>query len=604
MRWIILALSLGASITSIIHGVFMLFGSLSIGAGPVGLSAIWLASLPIISAISALIGGVVAFSGSRWGAFFLGLATVLCAFAPRDIWIYGGLYCVGALLCIFLRPQRNRVDYYYEDFDEDLKDLNGGEEEEDEDYGEMYERRMARGESGRAMRRQPLPNVSQSPGGVRRRTSKTCPYCGATVAIEHRFCPECGESLQVPPYAGVSGPGLSDSAPVPEPSGEMPQETAAEPVSPLKEFGSPQPETGAPVEESFSSPSFQSAPDVEPLNIVTPSSSYQQHPYQEREETNFIDPERPARNHKVFVHPEREKMELPRQPISVNPDASYQQFAQYTHRRRGKSRRRSFGRRVLSLLLLILAVGGALWFLLGLRKLPEGELPPEVQPISTIPVAEEKKKDVLVQPVTPKTPAAADVLPAFTPDRSPKRGVITRTNVNMRSDHTTSSKKVVTLKQNTRFDVLDSWSDQKYTWYRIRTQDQNREGWVRGDLLLLLGGGLPAGYTKALVGTFGKNKTEMTEKLGKPSKSTGNTMDWSGLRATFHGEEVSRLQLSNSQRELKNKLKVGMSQTALLQIMGYPSGISQGQMQYSEGGKTALTVQLSKNVIRSITVGF
>ena len=108
MRWIILALSLGASITSIIHGVFMLFGSLSIGSGPVVLSSIWLASLPIISAIAALIGGIVAFSGSRWGALFLAIATVLCAFAPREIWIYGGLYCLAAIFCFFLRRRESR----------------------------------------------------------------------------------------------------------------------------------------------------------------------------------------------------------------------------------------------------------------------------------------------------------------------------------------------------------------------------------------------------------------------------------------------------------------------------------------------------------------
>ena len=73
---------------------------------------------------------------------------------------------------------------------------------------------------------------------------------------------------------------------------------------------------------------------------------------------------------------------------------------------------------------------------------------------------------------------------------------------------------------------------------------------------------------------------------------------------TFRGEEVSRLRLSNSQRELKNKLKVGMSQTALLQLMGYPSNVSQKQMQYNEGGKTGLTVQLNNDIIQSITVSF
>ena len=63
MSWIILALTLGASITSIIHGVFMLFGSLSVSGGAViGIPSTLLASLPIISAVIALIGGITAFN--------------------------------------------------------------------------------------------------------------------------------------------------------------------------------------------------------------------------------------------------------------------------------------------------------------------------------------------------------------------------------------------------------------------------------------------------------------------------------------------------------------------------------------------------------------
>ena len=597
MRWIILALSLGASITSIIHGVFMLFGSLSIGAGPVGLSGIWLASLPIVSAISALIGGIVAFGGSRWGALFLGLATVLCAFAPRDIWIYGGLYCVGALLCIFLRPQRERVNYYYDDegYDEELEPLD---DDGNEDYEEMYERRIARGGAKHAVSSQSSPRAPENAPKQRRRTSKTCPYCGATVAIEHRFCPECGESLQVPAHAAIPTPMESEPTTRRDISDEMPLEPTA--ASSLPEVREPLEESGA-IDSGVlpSEPTSQPVPDVQPLSIVEPTPAYQEI----AEEEQLIEPVRPAQAHKVFVHPEREEMELPKRPIDIDPDMSYQKFSQYAHNRRGKYRRRSVGRRILSILLLIAAVGGALWFLLGLRKLPEGELPPAVRPISVSPVPEEKKDDVLVQPVKPQPPAAADALPAFKPDRSPKRGIITRTNVNMRSDHNTSSKKVATLGQNTRFDVLESWSGQGYSWYRIRTQGQNKEGWVRGDLLQLLGGELPSGYTKALLGSFGKNKAELTEKLGQPSKTASTTMDWSGLTATFRGEEVSRLRLTNAQRELKNKLKVGMAQTALLQIMGYPSSVSQKQMQYNEGGKAGVTVQLNNNnAIQTITV--
>ncbi|MBQ6113200.1 MAG: hypothetical protein IJL10_02940, partial [Synergistaceae bacterium] len=56
-------------------------------------------------------------------------------------------------------------------------------------------------------------------------------------------------------------------------------------------------------------------------------------------------------------------------------------------------------------------------------------------------------------------------------------------------------------------------------------------------------------------------------------------------------------------RELQNGLKTGMSQTALLQIMGYPSSSNNRTMNYNEGGKTGLSIQLDRNnSITSITV--
>ena len=132
MRWIILALSMGAAITSMIHGVFMLFGSLS-GTG-VGDMSLWLASLPLISAVIALIGGIVAFNESRWGALFLFAATAMCAFSSKDVWIYGGLYLLAALLCFFLHPRSDFADYDYEDdYDDDEDDEDDEDEDDDED---------------------------------------------------------------------------------------------------------------------------------------------------------------------------------------------------------------------------------------------------------------------------------------------------------------------------------------------------------------------------------------------------------------------------------------------------------------------------------------
>ena len=119
MSWIILALTLGASITSIIHGVFMLFGSLSVSGGAVlGIPSTLLASLPVISAMFALTGGIIAFNQNKWGALFLFIAMGLCVPA-RDTWLYGGLYFFAGLFCFFLKPRQTEQDMYYNYDDED-----------------------------------------------------------------------------------------------------------------------------------------------------------------------------------------------------------------------------------------------------------------------------------------------------------------------------------------------------------------------------------------------------------------------------------------------------------------------------------------------------
>ena len=113
MSWIVLALTLGASITSIIHGVFMLFGSLTVSGGVVhGIPSTLLASLPVISAVFALIGGITAFNLHKWGALFLFIAMGLCV-PSRDMWLYGGIYFFAGLLCFFLKSRQDDI-YTYE----------------------------------------------------------------------------------------------------------------------------------------------------------------------------------------------------------------------------------------------------------------------------------------------------------------------------------------------------------------------------------------------------------------------------------------------------------------------------------------------------------
>ena len=95
----------------------------------------------------------------------------------------------------------------------------------------------------------------------------------------------------------------------------------------------------------------------------------------------------------------------------------------------------------------------------------------------------------------------------------------------------------------------------------------------------------------------------MIESLGQPTRSTSSTAEWRGLTATVRGNDITRLRLTNSSRELQNGLKVGMNLDTLRQVMGYPSSVNGRTHNYNENGKTGLSIQLdSKNNISNITV--
>ena len=278
------------------------------------------------------------------------------------------------------------------------------------------------------------------------------------------------------------------------------------------------------------------------------------------------------------------------------------------------------------MLFLIAAVGGALYFLLGLRKLPPGDLPPmgrnalvdatqrennNLTPTSitinnnqnsqpaTIAIQENQEIAVPGQTIT------ENILPNFTPDREPKSGVVVGSNVNVREDHSTSSSRVTRLNVNSKLDIIGTYNvtsgQYQGIWYNIMTG--GKEGWIYGRYVQPLGSGLPEGYSNALLKTFGSNKTQLVDALGQPTKSSNTSLEWQGLTATLKGENITRIRVTNSKRELQNGLKVGMSQTALLQILGFPSGVSNKVLQYNEGNKTGISVQLDKNnAISSITV--
>ena len=184
---------------------------------------------------------------------------------------------------------------------------------------------------------------------------------------------------------------------------------------------------------------------------------------------------------------------------------------------------------------------------------------------------------------------------------------MTGSNVNLREDHSTASKSVVRLQTNAQAEILDTWEGTSGTlsgvWYRVRTGD-NREGWIYGQYFLPMGEALPKGYTDVLLRSFGANRAELSAALGQPARSKASTLSWQGLTATLSGDAVSRLQLTTSGRELKNGVKVGMTQAELLRTMGYPYQLASGQWRYAEPDGRGMSVQFGKDgVVKSVTVG-
>ena len=594
MSWIILALTLGASITSIIHGVFMLFGSLSVTGGAIfGIPNTLLASLPVISAVIALIGGVIAFNQSKWGAVFLFIAMGLCVPA-RDTWLYGGLYFFAGLFCFFLKSKKND-EAYYDDYD----DENLTEDSADQDF--YYEPVIPQpilkndDEENNGMppeNEDPLSsNVSanealqlnaETPKIRAHRMTKSCPECGAIVSRESRFCPTCGAKLSV--ILNQDGnfkiSGRDDDIDIGKLNDQLLTPMAS--VDVVNDVQEQLPEQN------------------EALNINTDDGDDMANAQ--------------SANYRVLVNPGRasdNRRGGKRVPSGNDAASSYREFSQVAIK--GKKRGRSWGRKAVSMLVLVSAVGGALYFLLGLRKLPPGDLPP----IARTEVIAETEKPLPIVPADPVTPekttvvepsaiaVAENVLPNFTPEREPRNGIITGSNVNVRADHTTSSERVTRLKANSKVNILGTFNvtSGKFSgiWYNIRTG--NHEGWVYGKYVRPVGAGLPSGYSNALLKSFGGNKAQLIESLGNPTRSTGSSAEWPGLTATLKGDDVTKIRITSNSRELQNGLKPGMSETALLQIMGYPSSQNGRNMNYNEGGKTGLTVQLDKNnAITSITV--
>ena len=591
MRWIILALTLGASVTSIIHGVFMLFGTLSSTAGAVlGIPETLSASLPLISAILALAGGIIAFNYSKWGALFLVCAAAVCAPASRDIWFYGGIYFLAGILCFFLKKPYDIQDSYYYDEEEDENYTEDEENNfEDEYYPEQDEEENINNEieNNKKSRKNniydDIPdeleadikpenlNLNEQPK-VRRRTSKICPTCGATVENTQENINNSGVN------SILSGQNMNLNS-----NSNQNDEIDEITEIPNNKLNINVKKVSDPVMENYDDLNFNGGEDMS-------ANDYR------------VTVQRPERDNTAFAR------------SNVNPgsaSSTYQSFSNSRYTRRGKKPKKSLGRKILGVFLLIAAVGGALYFLLGLRKLPPGELPPMVRPEITN-ADERNNNNIVANAPTTRTRENSssrntqtveavsvnkNILPNFTPETEPRQGVISGNAVNVRAEHSTNSQAVTKLNNNARVEILDSWTGRSGnlngTWYKINTN--GREGWVFGKYLRPSGSGLPSGYSNALLKSLGSSRSELIESLGQPVRGTSTNIEWSGLSVNLRGDEITRLSITGSRYELQNGVKVGMSRENLTRIMGYPSSINSAQrlVNYNEGSKTGLSVRLS-----------
>jgi hypothetical protein len=671
MRWIVLALSLGTGIVSLLHGAIamMLSPEGAIQAAEKAGAFTWLTcALLAASAFLALIGGIMAFNRRRFGGILLLAAAAVCFFAHRDARLYGGVYLAGGLLAFFCRRPSGYEDDEYADEDEDFgddeddEDENGDWDEENAD-GDAAEERPGRG-SARSVHSFPpggkprerafvikenkeaysldKDGLSKLNEPVRQRMSKVCPVCGASVGIEHKFCYSCGTELRGARSAQPPDERPSEEAPfsiarnTDSSSSDIFFEAEAKPRE--ENFGGGQ--SGERLEEErfhdeeFHGEEFEEKRFGEERfggerfgeerfggkESGRKPFGGEEDGEEDEEDDEFSDaggrrPRTASQRmeirspNKVFVKPISDEHVIPKRPISIDPDNSYQVFSNYTRRR--KHRRQSLLRRVLGIALFLAAAGGAAWFLLGLRKAPVEELPflppAETLPVAETPAANAPSGDVAVPSEGPAR--RVDVLAALRID-VPSRGVVTGSNVNVRPDHSTAGAIITKLNQGDRLDVLGQWrgvsGSLSGTWYRIRLGD-NREGWIYGQYCQPLDARpvtLPAGYTAELLKTFGAGRVDLPRQLGQPARQSPASMSWPGLTAFLRGDnEVTRLQITSAKYVLQNGVAVGITDEMLYKNAGYPSDYRSGQLLYLESPNQGMSVQIKSGKVQSVTVG-
>ena len=591
MHWIVLALCLAAIVVSLLQSAFMVF-QLMTGGGSVmiGDSVVtWMTNILFMASIAiALIGAILAFNKRKVGGVFIIAAALICLFAHDSTRNYGWIYLVGGALAFFVRKSPDDYDEEDNEFEDEFDDDDDEEEERD---GNIFAARARSGERGgyqefpygdkrkeRASRMK-LNREDYSVGGesLRIRSSKVCPACSAGVGAGHKFCYTCGGLLRASRTADAD---LDVATDFPQPQRSSPGFRDFQVVSPVDGMDKDEEDAGS---RRGSRLSRYDSDDEEELE----GDSF---------EDRAVEDIKP---HRVYKPSKDDEIDF--NPSYIDgPDSSYQEFSNYTRRR--KRRRNSLAHRALAPLLLLLIVSGTAWMLFGGRGDP------------VIP-------DPLIIPIVPDPypgPNGREDIPVPRPSvweqiqiEAPTRGVVTGSSVNVRQGHSTATQVITRLSAGAQADVIGQWvgvsGAQTGPWFNIRTG--GRDGWIYGQFFQPLDGRqatLPPGATNDLLEYFGSNVTELINRLGQPTSHTPAAMTWPGLTAEISNGVVVRLQITGPQHALQERLVVGMTADDLYMNAGYASNFAGGQLRYLEiggGPQRGMAVRLQNGRVQSITVG-
>ncbi|MCL2146711.1 MAG: SH3 domain-containing protein [Synergistaceae bacterium] len=668
MRWLILALSLGTTLATLWRGIMLFITNLGIARA--ASSPFWWTVTLCIGSLFGFIGGVLAFNHKLLSLIFLFTATVMTylGYSQSHILAYsfGSITIITFIYLIMFKRSKYKERYgysedeYYDEYDdEEYEDEDGDEDDEDaEDDGE--EKSAAKVKYTKIPKRRSSYSMPQGTDALtiksspqRQRETKVCLTCGIDVPISYKFCPLCGTELYAHPDSKVD---VS--------SKDKPDDT------PQNEFNNAEVGGFKDVKEDMKEEIIEEKKE-ETIRIVGMETEaetrdvkrrYRYKAIKEDENMNENDDNEETEINKNFINDKPEEVEVvpvvrktspnrindeesqksddaPFKPLSTQSkkqrslevDSSYQSFGRYTQSR--KRRKVSVFQRALLFLLTVCFIGGVGTFIYkGIKRVePQNKTDDVTQiinindipdDIDTPPDIFDENFESINLVVSGETENQPTVWRLPNMSVVPAQQIVTiGDGVNLRENHTTVSRSIQRLPVNNTYTLLEQWktddvsslaaTDRNLTgvWYKIQVND--REGWIYGQYALPFDGraaSLPAGYTDALLNSFGSSGEEIEATLGKPvnQQTRGDTivLDYTSLSITLRQNIVQGIQITGRGHNLPNGLSVGITFEEVYRIIGAPNKYRDGVLSYMETPNRGIVIRRENDGrVRSINIG-